>query len=152
MHAPRLTLLRRCDPQFYRWPHRLVLALTKPNQRASYQSLRSTVQSFREQLPLHLGDRTIDWNEKLRTMISLDFEAAVHLHQWINLPSLIEETRAIATEKLSTIFMNAILCSEAPTQEILRVVKVGITLSSPGPLETIPQEGRDESRSNATGS
>ena len=59
-------------------------------------------------------------------MVSLDFEAAIYLHQWGSLPSLIEETRAIATEKLSTIFMNAVLCSEAPTREILRIVKVSI--------------------------
>ncbi|RMJ26140.1 hypothetical protein PHISP_02985 [Aspergillus sp. HF37] len=57
-------------------------------------------------------------------MISLDFEAAIHLHQWTALPSLIEEARPIATEKLSAVFMDAILSSDAPTTEVLRVVKL----------------------------
>lgn len=62
--------------------------------------------------------------EKYRIILSLDFEAAIYLQHWSNLSSLIEETRGIATEKISAIFMNAILASDVPVREIIRVVKV----------------------------
>lgn len=102
------------------------------NQATNYQIVRHTVHAFRSQIQYQLREKSntakerTDWIVKYRTMLAFDFEAAIHLGQWIDLPSLIEEAKPIATDKLCCIFLDSILSSEAPIREILCVVKVSI--------------------------
>lgn len=73
-----------------------------------------------------MGQERNEWTERYRVVIALDFEAAVYLEQWNSLQSMIEEARNIVTDKLSSLFMNALLSADAPVREILRVVKVSL--------------------------
>lgn len=80
-----------------------------------------------------------DWTKTHhQTILTLDFEAAIHLAHWPSLSSLIDEAKDIVSPRLSAIFMNAVLSSDAPVREILRVVKVRVASQPAVPLPTHP--------------
>lgn len=61
---------------------------------------------------------------KHRLLLALDFEAAINLKQWDNVPSIIERASNMLDDQLCSVFLDCILCSGAPAPNIAQVVKV----------------------------
>ncbi|KAK2758343.1 hypothetical protein FQN54_004191 [Arachnomyces sp. PD_36] len=102
------------------------------SQQEHYLDVRIHVQSFRDRLKAQrarsdpeAGD---DLVKKYRILLSFDFEAAVRLQQWDNLETLVYETIDFADERLYSVLVDVILCSEAPIEEMVTVFKVSIIL------------------------
>lgn len=79
---------------------------------------------YQDQLSRSDGKAQAELQDKYRTLLAFDFEAAVRLGQWNSLSEIVDESRAIGDEKLYGIFADAILCSGAPIDEISQVFQV----------------------------
>lgn len=100
-------------------------------QEIHYNEIRNEIQHFRtyrSQLQQNGSKETTQlmskWQKPYGTLISFDFEAAILLKHWDSLPSLIEESSTIIDRKLSALFLDSILSSEAPVSIMTRVVMV----------------------------
>ncbi|EAW18793.1 uncharacterized protein NFIA_087490 [Aspergillus fischeri NRRL 181] len=75
------------------------------------------------------------WTHKYRLLLALDFEAAINLKQWNDIPSIIDRASNMLNDKLCSAFLDCILRSGAPAPNIAQVVKdiICIFHSSPSP-------------------
>ncbi|KAL5001227.1 hypothetical protein BDV10DRAFT_160207 [Aspergillus recurvatus] len=55
------------------------------------------------------------WLDKYCIILSFDFEAAVCLHQWNDLATIIEASKPVVGFKLSSVFLDCLLRSGAPS-------------------------------------
>ncbi|KAL4918229.1 meiosis protein SPO22/ZIP4 like-domain-containing protein [Aspergillus aurantiobrunneus] len=76
------------------------------------------------------------WLEKYRVILSFDFEATVFLRQWDDLAKIIEASKPIVGAKLSSVFLDCLLRSGAPSSYLSQFVKQMIRTfhSSPSPF------------------
>ncbi|RDW90401.1 uncharacterized protein DSM5745_02176 [Aspergillus mulundensis] len=76
------------------------------------------------------------WLDRYRIILSFDFEAAVHLHQWGDLTTIIETSNPVVGAKLSSVFLDCLLRSGAPSSYLSKAVKQIIRTfhSSPSPF------------------
>ncbi|OJJ32366.1 hypothetical protein ASPWEDRAFT_175647 [Aspergillus wentii DTO 134E9] len=93
-----------------------------------YHKIRHSIQHFRTHIQPELQKYSTatechEWLDRYRTMLSFDFEAAVYLKQWDYLPSLVEESKPLVDDKLSSMFLDSMLSSQAPEKDIMLVVK-----------------------------
>lgn len=100
-------------------------------QEIHYNEVRNEIQHFRtyhSQLQQNGSKEATQlmskWQKPYGTLISFDFEAAILLKLWDSLPSLIEESSTIIDRKLSALFLDSILASEAPISIMTRAVMV----------------------------
>ena len=103
-----------------------------------YNEIRNAVQCFRT---YHSQLQQIDskgttgllskWQKHYGTLLSFDFEAAILLKHWDSLPCLIEESSAIIDGKLSALFLESIIASEAPVSVMTRAVMVCLHCNTP---------------------
>ena len=98
-------------------------------QKDVYREIRTSIQNFRTNIQYQLQSpaRTVEqraWLEKYRTLLAFDFEAAIFLKQWDCLPVIVEESTPIVDDRLSAIYLDAILSSQAEAKDILIVAKV----------------------------
>ncbi|PYI08552.1 hypothetical protein BO78DRAFT_310532, partial [Aspergillus sclerotiicarbonarius CBS 121057] len=94
-----------------------------------YHEIHKITKHFREQINTHQTEisRTEtehqEWLSKYRIILALDLEASIFLNDWTTVSIIVEESSAIIDEKLSSIFLDRILRSEAPITDIVRTVK-----------------------------
>ncbi|GFF91006.1 hypothetical protein IFM47457_08688 [Aspergillus lentulus] len=111
-----------------------------PSSAKVYKQIRQSVQRFETYLQGHLDTYSTTpegeaWMHKHRLLLALDFEAAINLKQWDNVPSIIERASNMLDDQLCSVFLDCILCSGAPAPNIAQVVKdiICIFHSSPSP-------------------
>ncbi|BCS26477.1 uncharacterized protein APUU_51188S [Aspergillus puulaauensis] len=63
------------------------------------------------------------WVDKYRIILSLDFEATVFLRQWEDLAKIIEASKPVVEVKLSSVFLDCLLRSGAPSSYLSQFVK-----------------------------
>ncbi|KKK14227.1 hypothetical protein AOCH_000338 [Aspergillus ochraceoroseus] len=78
-----------------------------------------------------------DWTDRHRIILSLAFEVAVFFHEWEDVTRIIEISKPIVDAKLSSIFLDCILRSEAP--QMIRTFH-----SSPSPFLNTSTSNFDE--------
>ncbi|KKK26572.1 hypothetical protein ARAM_003000 [Aspergillus rambellii] len=78
-----------------------------------------------------------DWTDRHRIILSLAFEVAVFFHEWEDVTRIIEISKPIVDAKLSSIFLDCILRSEAP--QMIRAFH-----SSPSPFLNTSTSNFDE--------
>ncbi|KAJ5604466.1 hypothetical protein N7510_009620 [Penicillium lagena] len=78
----------------------------------------------------------MEWLQRCRNLIALDFEASIYLEQWSFLISLVEQAQSFLDEELCSSLLDLILRSHAPIQEVVTVVKSIICTAhdSPSPF------------------
>ncbi|WEW57166.1 sporulation-specific protein 22 [Emydomyces testavorans] len=94
-----------------------------------YRDARMHIQGFRERvLPLmeqSLEEKTLeDCLKKYRTLLAFDFEAAVRLNQWDSLGEILHQSQTIADSALYSLYADALLCSGAPTEKLLKIFQI----------------------------
>ncbi|KAF7117796.1 hypothetical protein CNMCM5793_006998 [Aspergillus hiratsukae] len=111
-----------------------------PSSAKAYKQIRQSVQRFETHIQAHLDTcNTIHeqeaWIKKHRVLIALDFEAAINLEQWNDLPNIIERASKILDDHLCSVLLDCILRSGASAPNIAQVVKdiICIFHSSPSP-------------------
>ncbi|PTU19492.1 hypothetical protein P175DRAFT_0559047 [Aspergillus ochraceoroseus IBT 24754] len=87
-----------------------------------------------------------DWTDRHRIILSLAFEVAVFFHEWEDVTRIIEISKPIVDAKLSSIFLDCILRSEAPVSCQAQIVKQMIRTfhSSPSPFLNTSTSNFDE--------
>ncbi|PKX99034.1 uncharacterized protein P174DRAFT_447590 [Aspergillus novofumigatus IBT 16806] len=111
-----------------------------PSSAKAYKQIRQSVQHFETHIQAQLDtcktapEREV-WTHKYRPLLALDFEAAIDLKQWNDIPSIIERTSTILDDQLCSVFLDCILRSGTPAPNIAQVVKdiICIFHSSPSP-------------------
>ncbi|EAW14087.1 uncharacterized protein ACLA_071200 [Aspergillus clavatus NRRL 1] len=109
-------------------------------QKNVYERLRKSVQRFEAHIqgPLRTCITTTEQTKLLykhRIMLSFDFEAAVSLEHWDDVPRIVDRANPIVDDKLCSVFIDCILRSAAPASNIVQVVKVCMSTSEPVPLQ-----------------
>ncbi|KAF4212409.1 hypothetical protein CNMCM8980_009140 [Aspergillus fumigatiaffinis] len=111
-----------------------------PSSAKAYKKIRQSVQRFETYLQGHLDTcNTIPereaWMHKHRLLLALDFEAAINLKQWDDIPNIIERASNILDDHLCSVFLDCTLRSGASAPNIAQVVKdiICIFHSSPSP-------------------
>ncbi|KAL4793295.1 meiosis protein SPO22/ZIP4 like-domain-containing protein [Aspergillus venezuelensis] len=106
-----------------------------------YKQSRDSITKFKSHIQSLDLDSTPDtnshtWLDKYRIILSFDFETAVFLRQWDDLAGIIEASKPIVGPKLSSVFLDCLLRSGAPSACLARVVKQIIRTfhSSPSPI------------------
>ncbi|KAL5340752.1 meiosis protein SPO22/ZIP4 like-domain-containing protein [Aspergillus crustosus] len=116
-----------------------------------YEKAREVIKHFHDHIQA-FGLDTIakshpdTWLDKYRIILSFDFEAAVFLHQWEDLTSIIEASKPIVCAKLSSVFLDCLLRSGAPSSHLSRFLKQLIRTfhSSPSPFLDTPAQSFSE--------
>ncbi|KAL2872744.1 uncharacterized protein BJX67DRAFT_376535 [Aspergillus lucknowensis] len=114
----------------------------KPSTKASYYTeARQAIKQFQAHIKVTNSDSTPEphpgtWVDKYRIMLSFDFEAAVFLRQWEDLGNILEASKPIVDINLSSIFLDCILRSGAPSSCQSRVVKQMIRIFHSSPSST----------------
>ncbi|KAH1852980.1 hypothetical protein KXV29_009094 [Aspergillus fumigatus] len=105
-----------------------------------YKQIRRSVQRFEAYIQIELDtcNTTSErgrWTHKYRLLLALDFEAAINLKHWNDIPSIIDRASNMLDDKLCSAFLDCILRSGAPASNIAQVVKSIICSfhSSPSP-------------------
>ncbi|RLL95832.1 hypothetical protein CFD26_104501 [Aspergillus turcosus] len=113
---------------------------TPPSAKA-YKQIRQSVERFETHIQAQLDTcNTIHeqeaWIKKHRLLIALDFEAAINLEQWNDLPNIIERASKILDDHLCSALLDCILRSGASAPNIAEVIKEIICIfhSSPSPF------------------
>ncbi|KAL4910103.1 hypothetical protein BDW74DRAFT_144441 [Aspergillus multicolor] len=93
-----------------------------------YREAREAIKQFRIYIQSLGVDSIIKshehtWLNRYRIILSFDFEAAVHLHQWADLTTLIEASKPVVGAKLSSVFLDCLLRSGAPSSYLSKAVK-----------------------------
>ncbi|GIJ88879.1 hypothetical protein Asppvi_007807 [Aspergillus pseudoviridinutans] len=111
-----------------------------PSSAKAYKEIRQSVQRFETHIQAQLDTcNTLPereaWMHKHRFLIALDFEAAINLKQWNEIPDIIERANKILDDHLCSVFLDRILRSGASAPNIAQVVKdiICIFHSSPSP-------------------
>ncbi|EDP54741.1 conserved hypothetical protein [Aspergillus fumigatus A1163] len=94
-----------------------------------YKQIRRSVQRFEAYIQIELDtcNTTSErgrWTHKYRLLLALDFEAAINLKHWNDIPSIIDRASNMLDDKLCSAFLDCILRSGAPASNIAQVVKV----------------------------
>ncbi|KAL4867720.1 hypothetical protein BDV12DRAFT_197999 [Aspergillus spectabilis] len=118
---------------------------------AYYKEARGATKQFRDHIQ-SLGVDSIanthprTWLDKYRIILSFDFEATVSLRQWDDLTNIIETSKPIVCAKLSSVFLDCLLRSGAPSSYLSRFVKQLIRTfhSSPSPFLNAPTQPFNE--------
>lgn len=88
-----------------------------------YLSIRKNVDKFEKTLQLKLEKLeegpTEDLIKKLSILLAYDFEAAIRLKNWDDLPEIIMKSDICKSRKLFELMADCILCCEAPTDGII---------------------------------
>ncbi|KAL4933468.1 uncharacterized protein BDV17DRAFT_298935 [Aspergillus undulatus] len=93
-----------------------------------YKEARGPIKQFQGHIQ-HLGNETAmnadsqTWLDKHRIILSFEFEAAVFLRQWDDLVTIIESSKPIVGPKLSSVFLDCLLRSGAPSSCLSKFVK-----------------------------
>ncbi|GFF24877.1 regulator of drug sensitivity 2 [Aspergillus udagawae] len=100
-----------------------------PSSAKAYEQIRQSVQRFETHIKTQLDTcNTVPereaWMHKHRFLIALDFEAAINLKQWNEIPDIIERANKILDDHLCSVFLDCILRSGAPAPDTAQVVKV----------------------------
>ncbi|KAL4785183.1 meiosis protein SPO22/ZIP4 like-domain-containing protein [Aspergillus varians] len=105
-----------------------------------YKEVRRATKQFRIHIQSLGLDSVMDphphtWLDKYRIILSFDFEATVFLRQWNDLAKVIETSKPIISARLSSVFLDCLLRSGAPSSYISQFVKQMIRTfhSSPSP-------------------
>ncbi|RHZ64464.1 SPO22/ZIP4 family meiosis protein [Aspergillus thermomutatus] len=112
-----------------------------PSSAKAYEQIRQSVQRFGTHIQAQLDTcNTVRereaWIKKHRLLIAFDFEAAINLKQWNDIPNIIERANTILDDQLCSAFLECILRSGASAPNIAQVVKdiICIFHSSPSPF------------------
>ncbi|KAL4937088.1 hypothetical protein BDV06DRAFT_227288 [Aspergillus oleicola] len=93
-----------------------------------YKQARDPISRFRSHiqalgLDSILNTHSHTWLDKYRIILSFDFEIAVFLRQWDDLAGIIEASKSIVGPKLSSVFLDCLLKSGAPSVCLARSIK-----------------------------
>ncbi|KAL4876099.1 meiosis protein SPO22/ZIP4 like-domain-containing protein [Aspergillus karnatakaensis] len=112
-----------------------------------YKEAREAINQFQDTIHLSGADFTAhtpphSWLDKYRIILSFNFEATVYLRQWDDLAKIIETSKPIVCAKLSSVFLDCLLRSGAPSSYLSRFVKQLIRTfhSSPSPFINTPNK------------
>ncbi|GIC85355.1 uncharacterized protein Aud_001186 [Aspergillus udagawae] len=99
-----------------------------PSSAKAYEQIRQSVQRFETHIKTQLDTcNTVPereaWMHKHRFLIALDFEAAINLKQWNEIPDIIERANKILDDHLCSVFLDCILRTGAPAPDTAQVVK-----------------------------
>ncbi|OJJ58951.1 hypothetical protein ASPSYDRAFT_45368 [Aspergillus sydowii CBS 593.65] len=83
------------------------------------------------------------WIDKYRIILSLDFEVTVFLRQWEDLAKIIEASKPVAGAKLSSVFLDCLLRSGAPSSYLSQFVKQIIRTFHSPPSQSLTTESTD---------
>ncbi|EEP81538.1 predicted protein [Uncinocarpus reesii 1704] len=93
-----------------------------------YLDARAHISDFRNAasvlLDKDLSDDSEELIKKYRTLLAFDFEAAVRLKHWESLCEILYESRQVADDTLYGLFADCILCSDCPTEEIVKIFEI----------------------------
>ncbi|KAF7181031.1 hypothetical protein CNMCM7691_000160 [Aspergillus felis] len=109
-----------------------------PSSAKAYKQIRQSVERFETHIQAQLDTCTtiperVAWIHKHRLLIALDFEAAINLKQWNEIPDIIERGNKILDDHLCSVFLDCILRCGASAPNIAQVVKV----KQPRPVLTV---------------
>ncbi|OJJ01545.1 hypothetical protein ASPVEDRAFT_150369 [Aspergillus versicolor CBS 583.65] len=111
-----------------------------------YRETSEAIKQFKTHIQ-SLGIRSISitnppypWIDKYRIILSLDFEATVFLRQWEDLAKIIEASKPVISAKLSSVFLDCLLRSGAPSSYLSQFVKQMIRTFHSSPSQSITTE------------
>ncbi|RAK97225.1 uncharacterized protein BO80DRAFT_364471 [Aspergillus ibericus CBS 121593] len=110
-----------------------------------YHEIHKASAHFREQTKTHQTEirsteaQHEEWLSNYRIILALDLEASVFLNDWTTVSIIIEESSAIIDEKLSSIFLDCILRSEAAITDMVRTVKELVRTLHGSPSPHLPK-------------
>ncbi|KAL2833000.1 meiosis protein SPO22/ZIP4 like-domain-containing protein [Aspergillus cavernicola] len=89
-----------------------------------YKKAHEVINQFQTHIQsLDLDPTQQNWLDKYRIILSFDFEATLFLRQWSTLSTIIEKSKPIVDAKLSSVFLDCLLRSGAPSSYLSQFVK-----------------------------